>query len=188
MICIGGVCIPYSAVVPFLLMGFKWVFAKLNDCGLLPGFVAEMLKLPKSSSPSPSSEGKKEGSAVVGNDPKACCSGRNDDDDDDTGVVEALGSEERFDDLVKRNEKFVVKFTATWCAPCHKIQPFYERKSAEHANRPFLTVDVDEFDGISGRYNVAMMPTFIVVRGSSVLGTYRGSSKPELETFLNDHL
>jgi Thioredoxin len=52
----------------------------------------------------------------------------------------------------------------------------------------FLTIDVDDFDGIAGKYNVAMMPTFLVVQGNQVLGTYRGSSEPELETFLRSQL
>jgi hypothetical protein len=47
---------------------------------------------------------------------------------------------------------------------------------------------VDDFDGIAQKYNIAMMPTFIVVQESSVVGTYRGSSKPELEGFLQEHL
>ena len=174
---------PYSAVVPLLLMGFKWVCAKLHTYGLLPGFIAEMLKLPKSppSSSSSSSSTTTTTTTTTGEAPTTAPEGTK-------GVVEALASEERFGDLVKTNEAFVVKFTAAWCKPCHRIQPYYERKAAEHTNRAFLTVDVDDFDDIAGKYGVAMMPTFLVVRGDSVLGTYRGSSEPELETFLNEHL
>merc|ERR1712224_188164 len=99
-------------------------------------------------------------------------------------TVKELKSDEEFDDLLKKNEKFVVKFTATWCKPCHNIQPFFQQKCQEYAEYEFITIDVDDFDDISSKFNVAMMPTFIIVQGSTVVGTYRGSSQPELESFL----
>jgi thiol-disulfide isomerase/thioredoxin len=77
----------------------------------------------------------------------------------------------------------------SWCQPCKAIQPFYEQSSAQYAEKAtFLTVDVDDFDSISNKYSVAMMPTFLVVQGDQVLGTYRGSSEPQLEAFLKEQL
>jgi thiol-disulfide isomerase/thioredoxin len=34
--CIGGVCIPYTALIPLLLYGLKWLLEKLVTSGLLP--------------------------------------------------------------------------------------------------------------------------------------------------------
>ena len=51
-----------------------------------------------------------------------------------------------------------------------------------------MVLDVDDLDGIAAKYKVAMMPTFVVVQGDQVLGKYSGSSEPELETFLNEHI
>jgi thiol-disulfide isomerase/thioredoxin len=88
-----------------------------------------------------------------------------------------------------RISKLVFCFCFSWCTPCHKIQPYYQRISSLYAeSASFLTIDVDDFDGIAGKYNVAMMPTFLVVQGDRVLGTYRGSSEPELESFLRSQL
>jgi thioredoxin 1 len=181
MICIGGVCVPYSAVIPLFFMGFRWVFAKLHLYGLLPSFVAKMINLNKSPSSTVSE------AEAANADNTACCRD-NSDLSSKPAVVKALESEEQFDDLLKKNEKFVVKFTASWCGPCKKINPFYKQKCTEYTDYDFLTVDVDDFDVIAQKYSIAMMPTFIVVKGSFVVGTYRGSSKPELEVFLQEHL
>lgn len=76
------------------------------------------------------------------------------------------------------------------CKPCHKIQPFYEQFSSQYASTgaAFLTIDVDDYDDIATKYKVAMMPTFIVVQGDAVLGTYAGSNEHQLQEFLKEHL
>ena len=179
MICIGGVCVPYSAVIPLILMGMKWVFAKLYMYGLLPTFVAELMNL----KPTTSDENKSKTPITD----KAARRGKSDPVSKPAAVVE-LESEDQFDDLIQKNEKMVLKFTADWCQPCKKIHPFYQQKCKEYSGFYFLTIDVDEFDDISQKYGVAMMPTFAVVQGTSVVGTYKGSSEPELEEFLRTNL
>jgi thioredoxin 1 len=41
--CIGGVCIPYTAIVPVFLLGFKWIVQRLAELGILPQFIANAL-------------------------------------------------------------------------------------------------------------------------------------------------
>ena len=179
MICIGGVCVPYSAVVPLILMGIKWVFAKLHAYGLLPPFVAKFLNV--NSAPT---DPKKYDSCVT---EKPVRRGKSD-PTPKTSVVIELESEKQFESLTKADAKVVVKFTASWCQPCKKIHPFYQQKCTEYIDCNFLTVDVDDFDRIATKYGVSMMPTFVVIQGNSLVGTYRGSSEPGLEEFLKTHL
>jgi hypothetical protein len=47
---------------------------------------------------------------------------------------------------------------------------------------------VDDFDEIASKYKVAMMPTFLVVQGDEVLGTYSGSNEDQLQAFLKEKL
>lgn len=44
-LCIGGVCIPYTALLPVLLIGLQWIAAQFAKVGLLPEFVAKRLGL-----------------------------------------------------------------------------------------------------------------------------------------------
>jgi hypothetical protein len=43
--CIGGVCVPYTAVVPILLLALKWLAQKLANYGLLPSAIGNLLQI-----------------------------------------------------------------------------------------------------------------------------------------------
>mmetsp|Transcript_25398 Transcript_25398/g.54166 ORF Transcript_25398/g.54166 Transcript_25398/m.54166 type:complete len:193 (+) Transcript_25398:137-715(+) len=191
MICVGGVCIPFSAVVPLLMYGIRWVFAKLHLYGMLPTFIAKMMNLQKASQPQQTTSSSccnsgKDQTKSLTDDEQTC--GTESEISSESAVVQELESIEQFNALLKKDKKVVVKFTADWCKPCKKIHPFFQERCAQKPEYDFVTVDVDEFDEIASIYSVAMMPTFIIVQGSSLVGTYRGSSEPELEMFLKKHL
>ncbi|KAG7349504.1 thioredoxin [Nitzschia inconspicua] len=176
--CIGGVCVPYTAVVPLVLLAFRWCLAKLALYGLVPESIVKMMNLQEIQSSCCSNTNKEEVTTK-----KSCCTTTG-----PSAVVE-LKSEEEFNNLLEKGGKIVVKFTASWCKPCKNIQPFYDQLSAQYKDSAsFLTVDVDDFDALSSKYKVAMMPTFLVVHKDQVLGTYRGSAEPQLETFLKEQL
>jgi thioredoxin 1 len=85
----------------------------------------------------------------------------------------------------------IIIIIISWCKPCHKVQPFYEQCSSQNYSKEaaaFFTIDVDDFDKIATKYKVAMMPTFLVIQGEQVLGTYRGSNEHELQQFLKEQL
>ena len=53
----------------------------------------------------------------------------------------------------------------------------------------YVIVDVDDHDEIANQYNVAMMPTFLVLeKGGNLKATYRGSNGNELQTFLKENV
>lgn len=101
--CIGGVCVPYTAVVPLVLLALRWCLAKLAVFGLLPSTVVELLNLKEFDKKSccetdTSKESKATAMAA------SCCSG--------PSVVKELLSEEEFDALLKQDKKVIIKFTA----------------------------------------------------------------------------
>lgn len=89
--CIGGVCIPYTAIVPMVLLGLKWIVTKLAYVGLLPSSVVQWLGLSQ-----------REQTNVD------CCSETN----APTKVME-ITSEEQWNELMAKKEMILVKFTAT---------------------------------------------------------------------------
>mmetsp|Transcript_20857 Transcript_20857/g.23892 ORF Transcript_20857/g.23892 Transcript_20857/m.23892 type:complete len:235 (+) Transcript_20857:47-751(+) len=230
LFCIGGVCVPYSAIVPLILLGLRWVVAKLQVYGLVPKFLSELMNLnhnkqqqqpqkeevPSSSCCNDKSIALDKGSSsspansTTSNNVKdqfssSGSSSSPSPSSSSSTIVKEIQSEPEFDELLLLNQnkkvigdninKTVVKFTASWCKPCHNIQPFYEQKSKENPGHDFLLVDVDELDGIASRYNVAMLPTFLILThqnsgggGTAVTATYRGSNKHELEVFLTENL
>jgi len=216
LICIGGVCVPYTAVVPIILLALKWVVVKLVTMGLLPKAIGDFLQV----SATTSGDAQKEvESMIASNGPS---------------LVKTLKSDDEFRNLIKEGkEKVVCKFTAryegkrfyflgtsyrfiverrfsvvykssfshtnvvvvvvflffSWCKPCHKIQPLYDALSSHYqteATIKFFTIDVDDFDMIANQYSIAMMPTFLIVQGETILGRYSGSNEQELQRFFKE--
>jgi thioredoxin 1 len=96
-------------------------------------------------------------------------------------------------------KKLLIIIFSVWCAPCKKIQPKYEalasslldnekKKNAGTTTTTFWTVDVDEMDMVASKYNISMMPTFVIAQGDQVVGKLSGSNEAELETFMKEHL
>lgn len=45
LLCIGGVCVPYTAVLPIVILALKWVAVRLAQMGLLPKAVGDALQV-----------------------------------------------------------------------------------------------------------------------------------------------
>jgi thioredoxin 1 len=176
-------------VVPLILLGIRWILAKLYLYGLVPSSLAKLMNL----------NNKQQQQSQT---PSSCCSNDNGEpkrrsktsssssSSTSSIVVKEIQSEKEFDELLSKNEIVVVKFTASWCKPCHNIQPYYQKKCEEYPQYNFLLLDVDELDTIAAKYKVAMMPTFLILQGNdgTVTATYRGSNEFELDAFLKENL
>jgi thioredoxin 1 len=184
--CIGGVCVPYTAVVPILLLALKWLAQKLSNYGLLPSAIGNLLQI----KPQPK-----------GCVDAACCSSgvtmmkSLPTVSPEDSVVVTLKTSQELDELLSKHTLVVCKFTAVWCQPCKKIQPFLEQLAVHYTSQKkegevaFVIIDVDDHEDIANQYNVAMMPTFLILeKEGSVKATYRGSSEPELQSFLQTNL
>lgn len=56
----------------------------------------------------------------------------------------------------------VYYFTASWCSPCQKHKPTLTRLMKETEETDFLKVDVDKNPNLVNRWNVPMIPTYVV--------------------------
>jgi len=188
-ICFGGVCIPYSAILPLIALAFKWIVTKVATLGLLPDSIAQ-----------------KFGAIQSKEQPKeeTCCGGgrskksRSKTSKATTAVehpqtVQVIESVEDWDTLFgedKEENLVIVKFTAEWCKPCKAISPVYH-KLATNFNATFVEVDVDEMDEIAASMNVAMMPTFLILKGTKkqdLVATVRGANEQNLTSVIEQHV
>jgi thiol-disulfide isomerase/thioredoxin len=97
----------------------------------------------------------------------------------------------------------IVKFTATWCRPCHAIpiQPVFEALAAaaaitersksnnggNNSRAIFGTIDVDEVESVASDLKIGVLPTVVVVKGGIVVDRYTGSDAEQLQDFCNRH-
>ena len=204
--CIGGVCIPYTAIIPLLIYGLQWVLQKLANMGLLPEAVCKQLQgfmittfnnnntskttkemnsgsccnaAETTSSETNLRRGKQSKEAVAMPVTSSCCG------EAKTMMIE---SQEDWDQLITNSEDIYVvcKFTATWCKPCKEIQPLFESLSSNYSTTTakFITVDVDVLDDVASKYKVLTLPTFVTLRNGRVVDKYSGSNPEQLKRYI----
>lgn len=59
--------------------------------------------------------------------------------------------------------KRVIKFTASWCAPCKKVHPYYVGLAGKYTDLDLCVCDVDDetTSALVTEYNVKSLPTFV---------------------------
>lgn len=189
--CIGGVCIPWSAILPLLLIVLQYIARPLHNAGLLPDIIAVRLGLTISKQ---ATKADNENTCKK----SSCCGGTenvdsNCGDEDDGGKVINIESMEEYEKVISRYNTVIIKMTAEWCKPCKIIHPFYETQLAtryetdsEGKRIKFLIVDVDEMDEIASEHKVSILPCFIALKNGKTCGKYTGSNEEKLEAFVKD--
>jgi len=97
-----------------------------------------------------------------------------------------LTNENQLNELTQQYKYVIIKFSAEWCNPCKRIQPFYEKKSLEYSNICFTHVDVDleSVRNLCDNYNVEGMPTFLLLQNNNEIYRFSGAKEQELENML----
>jgi thioredoxin 1 len=79
----------------------------------------------------------------------------------------------------------VIDFFATWCGPCKRIAPAYERLADALTSIVFLKVDVDESPELVNHYDVSSMPTFVFLKDGKEVKRVEGADMVELQSGFN---
>lgn len=71
----------------------------------------------------------------------------------------------------------VIKFTATWCQPCKRIQPLFEQLASQYESSIcFAVSDVDKEDSLAARANIRSLPTFLFLLNGVEQNRVEGSN------------
>ncbi|KAH9878269.1 hypothetical protein J1614_003486 [Plenodomus biglobosus] len=94
------------------------------------------------------------------------------------GKIVSVTSSAHFSQLLSQSTYTIVDFYADWCGPCKAIAPVFQ-SLAEKETKPgklqFVKVDVDAQQEVARN-----MPTFLVIKSSSVVDTIRGANPSAL--------
>ncbi|EPS72137.1 thioredoxin, partial [Genlisea aurea] len=81
----------------------------------------------------------------------------------------------------------VVYFTASWCGPCHLMQPVVTDFADKYDNVEFIKIDVDEMEKVAEEFSVRIMPTFVLIKGSKQVDKVVGAKAEELQKKIEKH-
>ncbi|PKH69016.1 thiol reductase thioredoxin [Flavobacterium sp. ALD4] len=69
-------------------------------------------------------------------------------------------NEDTLQDLISKNEKVVVQFSASWCGNCRIMKPKFKRLASENDAITFVLVDAENSPESRKLANVSNLPTF----------------------------
>lgn len=80
-----------------------------------------------------------------------------------------LGSADSFKTIMETEGPKILYFTATWCPPCKKIAPVFEKLSKDFSNTTFVKIDIDDNRELAEEHRISSVPTFKAFSGSKLL-------------------
>lgn len=71
---------------------------------------------------------------------------------------------EQFNETVRGEGITIVDFWATWCGPCQRFAPVFEKASESNPDITFAKVDTEAEQGLAQALGISSIPTLMVFR------------------------
>eukprot|EP01064_Diplonema_japonicum_P026875 TRINITY_DN3846_c8_g1_i1.p1 TRINITY_DN3846_c8_g1~~TRINITY_DN3846_c8_g1_i1.p1 ORF type:complete len:205 (+),score=35.69 TRINITY_DN3846_c8_g1_i1:60-617(+) len=160
LLCLGPVCIPWTALFPIICMLLRPVYSVMpkviqEKLDVLHAWIAAFISYITPSFMK--GKKKKEEKKMEGEQQKVETKG-----DKISGIMYEFDEGDDFNEMVSRGAT-VLYFTATWCGPCQKVKPAVRNFAETHPDVQVIAVDVDEHEDLASRYSIIAMPTFILM-------------------------
>ena len=78
-------------------------------------------------------------------------------------------------------------YGATWCAPCHRVEPMVDRWAAAHPDLRIVKLDYDAHRADRERFDLVGVPMLVLLDGEKVVAKY-GESAQRVSDFAYDRL
>jgi len=85
-------------------------------------------------------------------------------------------TDDLFESEIMKSSSAVVKFGATWCAPCQTLKPIMEKISDEMSNNfKFYDHDIDSSPNSPTKFGVRGVPTVMIFKNGELKATKIGA-------------
>ncbi|WP_035805170.1 thioredoxin [Kitasatospora mediocidica] len=94
-------------------------------------------------------------------------------------------TKDNFNDVVSGDSIVLVDFWATWCPPCLRFAPIYDKAAEKHPDLVFGKVDTDAQQELAATFEISSIPTLMIVREGVVVFSKAGAlPAPALEQLI----
>ena len=102
-------------------------------------------------------------------------------------MVKNISNIDQFKNSIEKNKLNIIDFWATWCGPCVRFAPEFEKLSHEYPTINFFKIDVDESKELSKFFKIECMPTFIFIKNNQLVNKIEGADLKEIVKIINQH-
>jgi len=85
-------------------------------------------------------------------------------------IVENIKDVSRYEEVIKSEKPIVVKFYATWCPDCSRLNAFIGEIFEEHPSFEWFEMDRDDFPEIAQEQQVMGIPSLLVYQNGEKIG------------------
>ena len=95
-------------------------------------------------------------------------------------------NEDTLQDLVSKNEKVVVQFSASWCGNCRIMKPKFKKLASENEGLSFVLVDAENSPESRKLANVSNLPTFATFVNGKLVNETQTNKQEVLADLVNE--
>lgn len=102
------------------------------------------------------------------------------------GVIEVNKS--NFEkEVISSGKKVLADFNADWCGPCKMLKPIIEEFANNNTDIKVVSINVDNEDELSEKYNVSSIPCLILFdKGKEIKRNVGLISRDDLDNLIGD--
>lgn len=102
-------------------------------------------------------------------------------------MVKVISNMDQFKNSIEKNKLNIIDFWATWCGPCVRFAPEFEKLSHQYPTINFFKVDVDQSKELSKFFKIECMPTFIFIKNNELFDKVEGADLDKITTIIKNH-
>ena len=95
-------------------------------------------------------------------------------------------NEDTLADLISKNEKVVVQFSASWCGNCRIMKPKFKKLASENETITFAFVDAENSPKSRKLANVSNLPTFATFVNGKLVNETQTNKQEVLIELVNE--
>lgn len=101
--------------------------------------------------------------------------------------IYVINTRKQLQAILELNLITVVDFTASWCGPCQKIKPEFEKLPLKYNNAVFLLVNVEEATELRADFHIKALPTFIFMSAKGEFERVKGARLDKVIEILDNY-
>lgn len=95
-------------------------------------------------------------------------------------------NEDNLQDILSKNEKVVVQFSASWCGNCRIMKPKFKKLASENESLTFVLADAENFPESRKMANVSNLPTFATFVNGKLVNETQTNKAEVLTNLVNE--